>query len=118
MNQFPIMLMMVVAAGLGALGQWALNLASDSFGISLKGTVMNGYLWLFALTYGIAVLINILAYKFGGKLSVIYPVIALSYIFTAFIAWKFMGEQMNAWIWSGTMVIIFGVGMIGWGASV
>ena len=105
------------ASLLGAGGQIALNLASESFAPSVKGIILNGWLWAFALLYGVGVIINIYAYKLGGKVSILYPVISLSYIFAAILAWKFLGEPFNWFTVAGCCVIIAGVGLIGYGAN-
>jgi drug/metabolite transporter (DMT)-like permease len=118
MNQLIVMGAMAGAAFLGAIGQIMLRLASDKFRLSVSGLLANWPLYIFVATYGVAVLINIWAYKAGGKVAVIYPVIALSYIFAALIAWKFLGEPMTAWTWAGSIVIVAGVGMIGYGVTV
>jgi len=117
MNQLVIMGAMVVAAFFGACGQIMLNKGSKILELSLLALITNWYLWGFAFFYGLGVIINIAGYKFGGKVSVIYPVISLSYIFAAFLAWKFLGESINSWTWGGTVIIMLGVAVIGFGAT-
>lgn len=117
MNQLPIMAVMAFAAFLGAVGQIMLKLASDKALTSIKAILTNWPLYVFVLVYGAAVLINIWAYKVGGRTSIIYPTIALSYVFASFIAWKWLGESINGWVWFGTIIIIAGVGVIGYGST-
>jgi len=117
MNQLVIMGSMVVAAFLGAVGQLMLRLASDKLFFPVSALLRNWPLYIFGMVYGAAVLINIWAYKAGGKVAVIYPIIALSYIFASLMAWKFFGEQISPVMWAGTVVIILGVGLIGWGST-
>lgn len=110
---------MIIAALTGSIGQIMLKLASEKFNLNnISGTLTNWPLYFFAMTYGIAVLINIWAYKAGGKVAIIYPVIALSYIFAALLAWKFLGEPITGWTIAGSLVIIFGVGLIGYGTTI
>ena len=118
MNQLVLMSVMVVAAVLGAGGQIMLKKATDILQLTPKGLLSNWYLWGFVVLYGLAVLINVGAYRFGGKVQLLYPVISLSYICAAFFAWKFLGESVSGWTWFGTVVIIFGVSIIGYGAVV
>lgn len=117
MNQLAIMGFMAVAAFLGAIGQLMLRLASER-SFALPVLFQNWPLYIFGVVYGLAVIINIWAYKVGGKIAVIYPVIALSYIFASLMAWRFFGEQVSLLVWVGTVVIVVGVGMIGYGATV
>jgi drug/metabolite transporter (DMT)-like permease len=111
MNNLVIILAMAVAALLGGIGQVAMKKAS---GIPLMQAL--GWLLLFASCYGIGVIINYLVYRAGAKVSVAYPVISLSYIFSAIIAWKFLGEQISATSITGMGLITLGVALIGWGA--
>lgn len=117
MNQLVLMAAMVVAAAFGATGQIMLNKGSQILKISPIGILSNPYLYAFAFFYGMGVIINLGAYKLGGRVSIIYPVISLSYIFASFLAWKFLGETINGWTWLGTVIIVAGVGLIGYGAT-
>jgi len=53
----------------------------------------------------------------GGELSVLYPLIALSYVWSAFLSMKVLGEKMNRLKWIGISIIIFSVGLIGIGST-
>jgi len=44
--------------------------------------------------------------------SIAYPMLSLGYVVTAFIAWAFMGEAVNAMRVSGIAVIIVGVFLV------
>jgi uncharacterized membrane protein len=114
MNQLILIGAMVIAAALGATGQMMLQRLS---GVPVFQMPFSGYAWAFAFCYGLAVMINVAAYKLGGKASVLYPVIALSYVFTIILAWKFLGETISGWSIAGTAFIVIGVGLIGWGAA-
>lgn len=102
---------MLIAAVLGSCGQIFLKLGS---GKPLAGMIP--YLAAFGLFYGVAVLINIWAYRSGGKVSILYPVIATSYIWTALFAWKVLGESISSWTIAGTVLVIVGIAVIGFGA--
>lgn len=119
MNQLWLMGGMVVAAALGAIGQLMLKYASERFNLHdlIISTLTNWPLYIFVFTYGVAVLINIIAYRLGGKLSVIYPVISLSYIFAALLAWRYLGEPFNGWTLAGCIGIVASVGFIGYGVQ-
>jgi drug/metabolite transporter (DMT)-like permease len=53
----------------------------------------------------------------GGELSVLYPLIALSYVWSAFLSMKILHEKMNALKWLGIAIIITSVGLIGFGSA-
>jgi drug/metabolite transporter (DMT)-like permease len=111
-----LMAAMAFAALCGALGQLAMKQGSTA-NLTITGILLNPWLWAFAICYGIGVIINFFAYRFGGTVSVLYPIIALSYAFSALFAWKLLGESINGWTITGICVIILGVSIIGWGVT-
>lgn len=111
-----LMAAMALAALFGAFGQLAMKQGSTA-PLSITGILLNPWLWGFVICYGIGVIINFFAYRLGGSVSVLYPVIALSYAFSAILAWKLLGEGLNGWTITGICVIILGVSIIGWGVA-
>jgi drug/metabolite transporter (DMT)-like permease len=63
------------------------------------------------LCYVISVVVWILALS-RVPVSIAYPMLSLGYVVTAFIAWAFMGEAVNAMRISGIAVIIVGVFLV------
>jgi uncharacterized membrane protein len=112
MNQFVLMGAMAFAAVCGGLGQVMMKRAS---GIPLLKALP--FLAAFAALYGVGVIINYLVYRAGGSVSILYPVISLSYVVAAFFAWKFLGEPMSWVTLTGIGIIMVGIGVIGYGAS-
>lgn len=108
-----LLLAMVFAAALGAAGQIFLKKASADMGIQM---FMHLPIYGFIATYGLAVIINVLVYRFGAKVSVAYPIISLSYVFAALLAWRFLGEQISPTTIIGICTIVIGIGLVGWGA--
>jgi len=51
----------------------------------------------------------------GGQLSLLYPILSLSYAWVCFLSTKLLGEKMNKNKWIGVMFIVVGVGLIGLG---
>jgi len=66
------------------------------------------------LCYGISLILFIIALT-GGEVSVLYPMVSISYIWVAFLSMKLLNEKMNLYKWMGILFIIFGVSMIGIG---
>ena len=62
--------------------------------------------------YAIATIIFIPALK-GGELSVLYPFVALSYVWVSLLSVRFLKERMNIHKWLGILLIIIGVILIG-----
>jgi multidrug transporter EmrE-like cation transporter len=61
--------------------------------------------------YAVSVVVWILALS-RVQVSIAYPMLSLGYVVTAFIAWAFMGETVNAMRMSGIAVIIVGVFLV------
>ena len=64
--------------------------------------------------YGCGALIMIVAYKYG-KLSVLQPMLCLSYVFAIFIGVFILGEEITPFRLAGIIVIVFGVILIAGG---
>jgi drug/metabolite transporter (DMT)-like permease len=52
-----------------------------------------------------------------GELSILYPLIALGYVWTTITAVVALHESMNAYKIVGLLVIICGVAVLGWGGG-
>jgi len=66
------------------------------------------------ILYAAGAMIMILAYRYG-KLSVLQPMLCLSYVFAIFIAVFILQETMTSFRLAGILVIVFGVILIGGG---
>ena len=83
-------------------------------GFVIKQIITNWYIYLGIGLYGFSYVISIPAFK-GGEVSVLYPFIALAYIWVSFFSVRFLGEKMNFVKWTGIGLIIIGVSFIGFG---
>lgn len=76
----------------------------------------NGFFNLFVLSglflYSVGTLVFIVALK-EGELSVLYPLISLSFIWVAIISYFYLGESLSLLRVSGMFFIIGGVSLIG-----
>lgn len=76
----------------------------------------NYYLIGGILLYVIGGILLIISFR-GGEVSVLYPIIATSYIWVSFLSIKFLGEIMNKFKWIGIASIIIGIVLIGYGSK-
>ena len=107
---------LVISATLvGAFGPILLKKASAKRLSKLSSLVTNYYLIGGVALYAIGTLLFIPALK-GGDLSVLYPFVALVYIWVSLLSVKFLGEKMNKFKWLGIALIIIGVSFIGIGS--
>ncbi|MFH1590739.1 MAG: hypothetical protein ABIC95_02315 [archaeon] len=89
---------------------------ADRLELSVEGLLLNVPLIAGIAVYGIAAVLLIIALR-GGELSVLYPLIATSYIWVSLLSIFIIGEQMGLLKWSGIGVIVIGVSLIGAGAN-
>jgi drug/metabolite transporter (DMT)-like permease len=66
--------------------------------------------------YGLGAAMMILALR-HGELSVLYPLISLSYVWVAILSVVIFGESMNPYKIGGICVIMAGVGVMGAGSQ-
>ena len=64
--------------------------------------------------YGVSTVLLVLALQ-HGELSMLYPVIALTFIWVTILASFVFHEPMNAWKLAGIALIVIGVGILGAG---
>ncbi|HLC49947.1 MAG TPA: hypothetical protein VJI97_00800 [Candidatus Nanoarchaeia archaeon] len=92
------------------------KLGSNSLEPSIIGILTNYYLIGGVLLYVVGGTLLIISLR-GGEVSVLYPLIAASYIWVSLMSIYFLNEQMNLWRWAGIFVIIAGISFIGYGSS-
>ena len=78
--------------------------------------ITNYYLVAGLLLYAVGGALMILSFR-GGEVSVLYPIIATSYIWVSFLSMFFLGEIMNTFKWIGVITIIGGIALIGYGSK-
>lgn len=59
----------------------------------------------------------ILAFKSGGRLTVVYPIYALTFIWSAFLGHYIENESLNLKMLAGILAIIIGVTLIAFGKT-
>ena len=108
-------LLVVFATLIGAFGPILLKKASAKSLSKISSLATNYNLFGGVALYGIGTILFIPALR-GGELSVLYPFVALSYIWVSLLSTKFLGEKMNKYKWMGIALIIMGVSFIGLGS--
>ena len=84
----------------------AANIFSAGLKLAFEPHILGGL-----TCYVISVVVWILALS-RVQVSIAYPMLSLGYVVTAFIAWAFMGEAVNAMRLTGIAVIIVGVFLV------
>jgi len=105
----------IIAVLFGSYGSVLFKKGSEKFSLSIDGIFKNPYLIKGALLFFSSSLVFIVALR-GGELSVLYPLVSISYIMVAFYSMRELKEKMNAKKWIGIVLIIIGVSLIGVGS--
>src|SRR3989338_6304809 len=93
---------------------WKKGSADLTFNI--VSILTNYYFMGGVLIYLVAGALLIISFR-GGEVSVLYPIIATSYVWVSFLIVKFLGELMNSFKWAGVISIIGGIALIGYGSK-
>lgn len=100
---------------IGGLGPIYLKKGSELIKKNQLSTIYKNKLLIIGiLIYGISTVIVIPALK-GGELSVIYPLVGLSYVWVSIYSIFMLKEKMTLLKWIGIMIIISGISLIGVG---
>jgi len=100
--------LVILGTLVGAFAALLFKQGSKKVSFNIKSFIKNKKLMLGFLFYGISTLIFIPALR-GGELSVLYPLVATSYIWVSLLSIRFLKEKMNLWKWLGITFILLGV---------
>ena len=106
-------IMVIGASMLGAIGQILFKKGADNFQLSLE-LIKNYWFIGGAVLYLTALIITMFAYK-QGSVSVLYTLIAFSYIWVMLLAAIFLKEPLSAFKILGGIVIIGGIALVNFG---
>jgi multidrug transporter EmrE-like cation transporter len=84
---------------------------SGLLGMITNLPLMGGY-----CLYGISTLLLVPALK-DGELSLLYPVLALTYVWVTVLSFLIFHDHINPWKLAGIVLIVFGVGVLGKGGK-
>jgi drug/metabolite transporter (DMT)-like permease len=99
---------------LTSFSQVLLKIGMKNFDPSIMGILSNMFLIVGIALYGLAAIMVIYGLK-NGELSVLYPVIATSYIWVALLAFYFFHEHIDSYKLLGIGAVVAGVVLIGLG---
>src|SRR3954447_18732283 len=105
--------MFLVAAFLGALGQFLYKSGAERAGGSLASYLLNARLLGGVACYVAVMVLFVAAFKRGGALTTLYPVYATTFIFAAMIAWWAYGTPVKPATVCGMVLLIAGMYFMG-----
>jgi len=104
--------LVIVAVLMGAAGPILIKKGAHDFSFNPRKLLKNKNLILGILIYVISSFVYIAALR-GGELSVLAPIISLSYVAVSILSIRLLNERMGPLKWSGIVFIIIGVSLIG-----
>jgi drug/metabolite transporter (DMT)-like permease len=108
--------LMLLTTLLTATAQVFYKLGIPKLEFNFYSIITNYYLLIGLGLYAIGAALMITALK-GGELSVLYPIIATSYIWVGLFSFFIFHESLNLLRWLGISSIFFGVIFIGLGSK-
>ena len=113
-NPFAIVLVAICAI-LMSIAQIIFKFASFTFVLGVLSILTNFYFILGSVIYAAASVFLILALR-RGDLSVIYPMVGISYILVSMLSPVFFPlDYMNIMKWSGVFLVVIGASVLGYG---
>jgi drug/metabolite transporter (DMT)-like permease len=111
-NIFAV-LIIFISSFVGATGTLVIKKAINRH--NFRKLFFGADLWLGLFLYGIATLFYLLVLNME-QLSIVYPLVSLTYLWTTIFSVKYLGEKMNKWKYFALVAIILGIILIGVGS--
>lgn len=96
----------------GALAQLLIKKGTQTIGPDPMSILTNFWLIFGYSIYGVNTLLMVLALK-DGEMSMLYPIIALTYVWTTLLSYTVLGEPSNLYKNVGIITIVVGVAVMG-----
>ena len=111
-TQLWAVILVLFGSIVGSFGPILLKKGSEKFSLNPKLLIKNYPIILGAMLYIIGTVVFIAALR-GGELSILYPLVSVTYIWVSFLSIKFLKEKMNKYKWTVILFIMLGVVFIG-----
>jgi drug/metabolite transporter (DMT)-like permease len=108
---WKILLLTALAAFIGSIGQLEFKRGADNLQFDIKLLLTNYHLIIAVAVYALSTVLYVYALS-KQNLSILYPIIATSYIWTLIFAKIFLKEPVGLTSWTGVFFILLGVTLI------
>lgn len=109
-DQFVPILLNLIAAVFGAFGQYFYKLGAQKIG--QVPLYKNGAIFIGIALFCVVMILFVSSFKLGGKISVVYPVYATTFVWGFLIATLFLKESYSGLQVFGLLMIFVGVSCI------
>ncbi len=108
---WKVLLLTALAAFVGSIGQLEFKRGADNLQFDIKLLLTNYHLILAIAVYSVSTVFYVYALN-KEQLSILYPIIATSYIWTLLFSKIFLKEPVGLTSWAGVFFILLGVTLI------
>jgi len=106
-----IVLLTALSAFIGSIGQLEFKRGADNLQFDIKLLLTNYHLIIAIAVYCVSTVLYVYALN-KENLSILYPIVATSYIWTLMFSKIFLKEQVGLTSWAGVFFILVGVTLI------
>ena len=103
----------IVAAALGAVGQYLYKSGAEQADGTLAGYLLNLRLLGGAFCYIAVMVLFVMAFRRGGSLTVLYPIYATTFIWAALLALRVYGTPIKPLNIVGMVLLVLGMYLMG-----
>ena len=108
---WKILLLTALAAFIGSIGQLEFKQGANNLQFDIKLLLTNYHLIAGVVVYSVSTVLYVYALN-KENLSILYPIIATSYIWTLLFSKIFLKEPVGLTSWAGVFFILLGVALI------
>ena len=108
---WKILLLTALAAFIGSIGQLEFKQGANNLQFDIKLLLTNYHLIAGVVVYSVSTVLYVYALN-KENLSILYPIIATSYIWTLLFSKVFLKEPVGLTSWAGVFFILLGVTLI------
>jgi drug/metabolite transporter (DMT)-like permease len=108
---WKILLLTALSAFIGSIGQLEFKRGADNLQFDIKLLLTNYHLIIAIAVYCLSTVLYVYALN-KEQLSILYPIVATSYIWTLLFSKIFLKEPVGLTSWAGVFFILLGVTLI------
>jgi len=108
---WKILLLTALSAFIGSIGQLEFKRGADNLQFDIKLLLTNYHLIIAVAVYCVSTVLYVYALN-KENLSILYPIVATSYIWTLLFSKIFLKEPVGLTSWAGVFFILLGVTLI------
>ena len=108
---WKILLLTALSAFIGSIGQLEFKRGADNLQFDIKLLLTNYHLIIAVAVYCLSTVLYVYALN-KENLSILYPIVATSYIWTLLFSKIFLKEPVGLTSWAGVFFILLGVTLI------